>query len=218
MSYKLDKKTIKNLDNWNLLPILQKHLNIKAFLDTNPRICPKRENIFNAFDFDPSKLKVVMIGQDPYPNPTLATGIAFGVPKAEWSKSLDIIEDELAYYLGRIDLEKSLDETMHKWKDEGILMINAALTTEKYKTRSHTKLWRPFLLDLIKQLDTSYSDITFVFLGTDAKSLDVVKNNDKIIKPHPMVDQYGGKVKFRTTYGDKNNLFKLLEKHSIEWI
>ena len=119
-------------------------------------ICPAQENVFKAFNLCKyHDCKVVFIGQDPYPQKGVATGILFGndasTREDDWSPSLKIVRDSV------IDLHKphnliTFDPTLESWAKQGILMINSALTVEMNKVGSHTMLWRPFISKLLKKM------------------------------------------------------------------
>lgn len=137
-------------------------------------ICPNYSNIFKAFELcSYNNLKVVFIGQDPYPQRGRATGILFGndreVDENNLSPSLQIIKE------AAIDFEIPhnsiiFDNTLESWAKQGILMLNSALTVEVNKVGSHTMLWRPFVSSLIKNLIINNSGIIYVLLGEQAKT------------------------------------------------
>ena len=116
-------------------------------------ICPAQENVFKAFSLCKyHDCKVAFIGQDPYPQKGVATGILFGnnasTREDDWSPSLKIVRDSV------IDLRRphnliTFDPTLESWAKQGILMINSALTVEMNKVGSHTMLWRPFISKLL---------------------------------------------------------------------
>ena len=95
-------------------------------------IYPKKENIFRFFDETPfDKVKVVILGQDPYHNPNQAQGLAFSVPEGmKMPPSLVNIFKELNSDLN-IDIPSS--GSLVKWAQEGVLLMNAILTVEENK-------------------------------------------------------------------------------------
>ena len=121
-------------------------------------ICPALSNIFKAFKVCPyNKCRVVFIGLDPYPQKGVATGILFGnskeTPIDKLSPSLEIIKE------AAINLEIphniiTFDHSLESWAEQGILMLNSALTCEVNKVGSHTNIWRPFISKLIKNLSS----------------------------------------------------------------
>lgn len=172
--------------------------NITKFLKSiNPNtICPKLSNVFKAFKVCPyNKLKVVMIGQDPYPDLFLgkprATGILFGndkdIPNDKLSPSLEIIKESAINF----EIPHNIiifDQTLENWASQGVLMINSALTCEVNRIGSHVNHWRPFISSLIKNLSYKESGLIYILFGKQAQTLKPYidsKYNDIIEIEHP---------------------------------
>ena len=158
------------IDKRELLAILSKlEVEYKRKL-----ICPMQGDVFKAFKLCPyDDLKVVMLGQDPYPQKGVATGLLFGnkkeVDEENLSPSLQIVKE------AAINLEiphKSIifDQTLESWAKQGILMINTALTVEMNRIGSHVMLWRPFVANLLKKLSENETDIIYVLFGRQAQT------------------------------------------------
>nr|DAH00782.1 MAG TPA: hypothetical protein [Crassvirales sp.] len=138
-------------------------------------LCPKYPDIFRAFKLCPYEdLKVVMIGQDPYPQKGVATGILFGNRKEtteeDLSPSLQIIKEAAIDY----EIPHSgviFDHTLESWAEQGILMINSALTTKVGVTGLHSMIWRPFMSSLLKNLSEWNPGLIYVLFGEQAKAL-----------------------------------------------
>ena len=169
---------------------LNKVTNILGRMYRNTPICPAQKDVFNAFKYCKlSDLKIVMIGQDPYPQINTATGILFGnskeTPEELLSPSLKIIKEAV------INFEMPhnciiFDNSLLSWAKQGILMINGALTVEMNKIGSHTMLWRPFISKLLSNLSI-YPGIIYVLFGKQAQTFEpYIKKNNYIIKvEHP---------------------------------
>ena len=155
-------------------------------------LCPAQSNVFRAFEFCPLKdLKVVMLGQDPYPQKGVATGLALAnnseTLESELSPSLKVIKEaainfEVPHYC------IIFDQTLESWARQGILMINSALTVEMNKIGSHVMLWRPFIAKLLKNLSEYNTAIVYVLFGRQAQTFKPYINNrfNHIIKiEHP---------------------------------
>lgn len=156
------------------------------------KICPVKDDVFKAFQLCSLKdCRVIFLGQDPYPQKGIATGILFGnkatTKEEDLSPSLQIIKE------ASIDFTKShnypilFDITLESWAKQGILMLNSALTVEMNKIGSHTQLWRPFISQFIKDLST-YGNYLFVLFGQQAQTFEpyINKNYSYIIKEnHP---------------------------------
>ncbi|MFN7116686.1 MAG: uracil-DNA glycosylase, partial [Saprospiraceae bacterium] len=107
-------------------------------------IYPPGPLIFNAFNTTPfDKVKVVILGQDPYHNPGEAMGLSFSVPKGvRMPPSLKNIFQELQEDVG-ITMPSTGDLT--PWAEQGVFLLNAMLTVEKNKPQSHQKIgWQNF--------------------------------------------------------------------------
>lgn len=137
-------------------------------------ICPNQADVFRAFELCPLKdLKVVMLGQDPYPQKGVATGILFGnrkeVTESNLSPSLSVIKEAVINYeITHYGL--TFDNTLESWARQGILMLNSALTVEMNKVGSHTMLWRPFISKLLKNLSSYNTGIIYVLFGRQAQT------------------------------------------------
>ena len=132
-------------------------------------VYPKGSQIFNAFEKTPfSKLKVVIIGQDPYHNPNQAMGLCFSVPEnTPLPPSLQNIFKELYNDIGII-IPKSGDLT--KWATEGVLLLNAILTVRKNEPASHSKIgWQTFTDVVIQQISEKANGIVFLLWGKYAQ-------------------------------------------------
>lgn len=187
-------------------------------------ICPSYKDIFKAFNLCPyNDLKVVCIGQDPYSQRGVATGILFG-NKCETSEdklapSLKIIKEAI------IDLEVShncisFDNSLESWEKQGVLMINSALTVEENKPGSHSLIWRPFISSLLTRLSEINSGIIYVLFGKQAQSFEYFinqKSNTVIKSVHPAYcARYNIKLD-KSLFIQINKLIKEKYNSHIEW-
>lgn len=133
-------------------------------------IYPPGSQIFRAFDLTPvEKVKVVILGQDPYHNPGEAMGLSFSVPKGiATPPSLKNIFKEIETDLG-IRMSGSPDLT--PWAEQGVLMLNAILTVEAHKAASHGKIgWAEFTDAVIKYISDNTEGVVFMLWGNFARS------------------------------------------------
>lgn len=154
-------------------------------------LCPSPKNIFRAFRACPYEdCKVVFLGQDPYPQKGVATGILFGnskdIPEDKLSPSLQVIKEAVINYEvphNHIDF----DNTLESWSRQGILMINTAFTCEVNKVGSHFNIWQPFTSKLIHNLSIRDGGMIYVLFGNQASSFKkYIVNSPKIIEAyHP---------------------------------
>jgi len=133
-------------------------------------IYPPGSLIFNAFSLTPvDKVKVVILGQDPYHNPGQAMGLSFSVPKGVPAPpSLKNIFKEIGTDLG-IAMSGSPDLT--PWAEQGVLLLNTALTVEAGRANSHAVIgWARFTDAVIKYLSDTREGIVFLLWGNFARS------------------------------------------------
>jgi len=156
------------------------------------RFTPPVRTMLRAFEVCPYKeLKVVMLGQDAYWQPEVADGLAFSCGNTMK------VEASLRYIF------KSLEETVYpdgyvwfpdlaRWAEQGVLLINTALTTTVGKVGQHYMLWRPFLSYLFDVLNWNNSGMIYVYFGKKAQewSKAVAENNHKFMVSHPASAAY----------------------------
>ena len=133
------------------------------------QVYPPGRLIFNAFELTPpEKLKVVIIGQDPYHNPGEAMGLCFSVPKnIRKPPSLNNIFKEL-----NRDLQLPIPEhgDLSSWAAEGVFLLNAFLTVEKNRPASHQHIgWQQFTDAVIRTISDHKEHIVFILWGNFAK-------------------------------------------------
>ena len=179
MSLKLDDSWKKYLNNHinsnefkNLLSFIKK--------EYNNHICyPKKQLIFSALNNCPfNKIKLVILGQDPYHNPNQANGYAFSVYDEEKIPPSLInifleIEDDL-------NVKKDRNGDLSVWANQGVLMLNSTLTVRKNKPGSHkNKGWEKFTDEIIKLISLKRNNIVFMLWGNYAKNKSSLIDNKK---------------------------------------
>lgn len=155
-------------------------------------LCPALSNVFRAFKLCPYKeCRVVFIGQDPYPQKGVATGILFGnskeTPEDKLSPSLQVVKESAINFEIPHNII-TFDQTLESWAKQGILMINSALTCEVNKVGSHVNQWRPFVSKLVKNLSYREAGLIYVLFGKQAQTLKPYideRYNDIIEVEHP---------------------------------
>jgi len=172
--------------SWN--PLFEQYtFNLDA-LYSGFKVYPPREKVFSVFEIDVLKIRVVLLGQDPYHGENQANGLSFSVPICEKIppslrnifKELRICFPERNYDFDNGNLERWL-------KEEGIFLLNSSLTVEERKPGSHMKLWEEFTNDVIKFISENNSTCVFLLLGKFAQSKgEFVENPKQIVSaPHP---------------------------------
>ena len=123
----------------------------------------------------------------PYPQRGVATGVLFGNNKGtvQLSPSLEVIKEAAINY-GVPHPPIVFDETLESWGNQGILMLNSALTCELNKPGSHVMLWRRFIAEFLSRLSCTEAGLTYVLFGTQAQTFEpyISKRTSNIIKVH----------------------------------
>ena len=151
-------------------------------------IYPKYNKIYAALNFTPlDKVKVVIIGQDPYHTPGYANGLAFSVNDGVMlPKSLVNIFKEINNELGLLMPNSG---NLQKWAENGVLLLNRILTVEQGKPLSHKNIgWEIFTTNILKLLNEQNQKIVFLLFGRVAEEVKVYLNNPNhliLITSHP---------------------------------
>ena len=133
------------------------------------KIFPPGSQIFRAFDLTPvDKLKVVILGQDPYHGPGQAHGLSFSVPaNMPAPPSLKNIFKEIESDLG---VKMSGYPNLEKWASQGVLLLNAVLTVQSGAAASHSKIgWEEFTDAVIKYISDNCEGVVFLLWGNFAR-------------------------------------------------
>ena len=154
----------------------------------NTPIYPPARLIFNAFDHCPfDKVKVVILGQDPYHGAGQANGLCFSVNKGiQFPPSLMNIFKEIANDTGA---PLPQDGDLTRWSDQGVLLLNATLTVRAAQAGSHQRRgWEDFTDAAIRQLASLRENIVFILWGSYAQKKGSFIDRAKhlvLTSPHP---------------------------------
>jgi len=189
------------------------------------RFTPKIKDVFRAFQIcDNNNLKVVMVGQDPYPhvfdNTTIADGLAFSCSHTEREQpSLRYMFDEIqntvvSDYAHDEDGLYLRDCNLERWAKQGVLLLNTALTTQVGKVGMHYEVWRSFIAELIDYIDNEFSNIVFVFMGNKAQAFNKsINKNTKAVKNHIINVTHPASAAYRNQRWDSKNMFNDINLH-----
>lgn len=135
----------------------------------NPQeIYPAPAQIFRVFRLPLKKIKVVILGQDPYHTPGVADGLAFSVQTAKLSPSLRNILKEVKSDIGQTIIQNG---DLTPWLEQGVFLLNNVLTVEKGHAGSHRQIgWEQITEDCIKMLSTKLPHAVFILWGSDAQA------------------------------------------------
>jgi uracil-DNA glycosylase len=145
---------------------------LEQSLSQLPNLAPRPHLVMAAFTADPSKVRVVIVGQDPYPTPGVAVGRSFAVSGLPVPASLRNMFKELASELAiePTDVTTSLD--LHGWQAQGVLLLNRHLTTLEGQAGAHFKEgWQAFTDAAIAHLLAANPLTVLVLWGNQAQQL-----------------------------------------------
>lgn len=188
----------------------------------NYRYWPKKENVFRLFrEISLDKIKVVILGQDPYHLPEVADGIAFSTQKDKYvPASLKNVFLELSQDLNCILPSKG---DLLPWVKEGVFLINTALTVRDGQALSHMKFWKGFVYSLLEYLNNYDKKIIWVFWGQKAREIGEQcginsANNYVLISAHP--SPYSAEHGFfgSRPFSKVNDLLSRFGKGSVNWL
>ena len=200
------------------------HLNetvTKFYAAETKRVFPPEELIFRAFDLCSfEKLKVVILGQDPYPTFGNANGLSFSVadsvkvlPKSLKNIFLEVQEDL------KIDFPKN--GNLERWANQGVLLLNTILTVDEGSPNSHKDIgWEKFTDAVIHKISTEKSELVFLLWGTKAiakKEIIDCKKHLVLTAPHPSpLSAYRGFFGCKH-FSQTNQYFRKLGITEINW-
>ena len=158
---------------------------------------PPGHLIFNAFNLCPfDKVKVVIIGQDPYHEPGQAHGLSFSVNDGiPFPPSLINIFKEISNDLGT---PMPMSGNLTRWAEQGVLLLNAALTVRGHQAASHQRRgWEKFTDAVIKALDAHRDHLVFILWGGYARSKAKLIDSSRhlvlqSVHPSPLSANHGG--------------------------
>ncbi len=180
MSVEFDKPYFKELV-WKVKEAYQKN-----------EVWPKGGHIFNAFNKCPfPNLKVVILGQDPYPTPGHAHGLCFSVAENvfPFPKSLNNIFKEIKDDLGN---EVPDSGSLESWAEQGVFLLNTVLTVNAHESNSHKEFgWERFTDEVIRAISDQKEKVVFLLWGSQAqRKMDIIDTEKhhilKAVHPSPL--------------------------------
>tara|TARA_R110002012_G_scaffold303796_1_gene505891 strand:- start:42 stop:761 length:720 start_codon:yes stop_codon:yes gene_type:complete len=197
--------------------------NLVSLVESGRRFTPKFKDTMNAFVECPyDDLKVIIIGQDPYPQLGVADGIAFSCSnKGKAEKSLQyILKQTIGDYTetGRV-IYTPEECDLRRWANQGVLLLNTAFTVEVNKIGSHMNMWKPFVEYLFDLINRHKKDIPVIMMGRKAEEWQVNLSNQKLYKvSHPASAAYrGGEWDCKNVFEEVNKELVKQQKDRITW-
>lgn len=181
-------------------------------------IAPSSKDIFRAFKLcNYNNLKCIILGMDPYPQKGIATGLAFAnYADQKISPSLNVIKEALLsnnkFY--------EFDQTLEFWAEQGVLLLNSALTVELNKPGSHTALWRNFIIKVLKNLSLYSPGLVYILFGNTAASFSsfINKTNHVLKEMHPAYYARYSIPMDSTVFDQANRIIYNMNGEKIQWL
>jgi uracil-DNA glycosylase len=173
---------------------------------------PATQKVFRFFAIDPARIKYIIIGQDPYPQPGIATGRAFEVngfrdwtaplPNGSLRNILKLLHQNQRQREKPASIEEIREDILSNrfkilppselfaaWENQGVLLLNTALTCRLNAPNSHAELWLPFTQQLIVYLKQNYPSIIWLLWGKSAWQLcESIPVDRKLNSFHPRLN------------------------------
>ena len=155
---------------------------LAAELEAGREIIPPRNQIFSALDLPPERVRVVIVGQDPYPRRTHAMGRAFAVPASvrPLPGSLRNIFKERRDDIGGVDPASDLSS----WQEQGVLLLNRVLTTNDGQTDGHAHVGWQHVTDRILEVVAAHGAVALLW-GKSAAASQGIFGQRAILSAHP---------------------------------
>lgn len=208
---------ILNRDNPHL-----KVSELEAFLDYEYKtktIFPQKKDLFRALELCPfEKVKVVILGQDPYHGDAQAHGLSFSVP--EQIKTPPSLRNIFKLIFQENTNNKYISNDLTSWAKQGVLLLNSVLTVEKGQASSHSNNgWEEVTDSIIKKTSNQQKKV-FILWGSQAqKKINLIDQNNNLIisgvHPSPL-SAYRGFFD-RDYFGEANQYLKLNKIDLINW-
>lgn len=222
------EKAFKSLNsNWSKIleeelqkPYFTKIIELLSIENNTNKIYPKQDDIFKCLELTPfSKVKVVIIGQDPYHGPGQANGLAFSVNKGiSIPPSLKNIYKELKRDL---KIEFPSHGNLEKWANQGVLLINSTLTVRAGSPNSHEHFgWSYFTDAIIKIVSNKKSGIVFLLWGNFAQKKQHLIDNSKhyvLTTSHPSPLSAHRGFLGSNHFSETNRILKQQNINPIDW-
>jgi len=182
------------------------------------QIHPPTHQVFAALALEPSNVRVVILGQDPYPNASHAMGLAFSVPAdtKPLPPSLRNILAELEADLGKSKVSQG---NLGPWIEQGVLLLNRVLTVETGKSDSHKSLgWQTVTQAIVESVVRANPNVVGMLWGSAAQQLRPLFHPDCVIQSaHPSpLSAYRGFLGSRP-FTEANRKLAAHEQNIILW-
>jgi uracil DNA glycosylase len=199
------------------------------------KLTPRSQDLFKSFQVDLNKLKVVVVGMDSYSNfrnnKPCANGIAFdcslyGKVSPSLEKLYEALRDD-CYRDRQEEVDSFVDWnnlSLQYLVDQGVMLTNAGLCTEKDKPGKYIDLWRPFWKLVYEQVFATEAGLIFIYLGREAQKLrefNIPFSHHLLMAEHPVAASYQEReMRHENVFSKANLILKNNngEQAQIEWL
>lgn len=168
-------------------------------LRPDTEIYPAESQVFRALELTrPDAVRAVIVGQDPYYTKGMATGLAFSVP--ERCRQPRSLQNILRARKSDLGLPISASGSLERWAQNGVLLLNTALTVRRGEANSHRRFWKPFTDAIIRAVSAQSRPIVFLLWGRQAREKrlrDLISDRHVVIESvHPAAWSTGAEPRF----------------------
>lgn len=184
--------------------------------DAGERILPDKRHVFRALELSPEEVRVVILGQDPYPNASDAIGLAFSVPprSSGLPGSLMNIQKEI---LTDIGATTTADGDLTRWSAQGVLLLNRVLTVSAGESASHSSLGWQVITEAIAEHCANQGAVGLLW-GNSARELAPLFEKDRLVEgvhPSPLSAHRG--FLGSKPFSQVNSILESLDLPKIIW-
>ena len=232
--------------SWNdfIQMILDDLIDIEKELTSNDKFTPEKNRVLHFLTLDLNECKIIILGQDPYPQKGIATGRAFEVGNLKsWHEKYSNISLKniiraiyFAYnnnYLKYSEIIRRIHDTpqlfkedefkilppnklFKNWEEQGVLLLNTSFTCEVGIPVSHASIWKKFTLKLLEYIAKSNEQLIWFLWGNHAIEItDGINIDNKYISMHPMMCYDSDERETDFLFGKTNHFFET--KSMINW-
>ena len=209
------------------IQLISDHLDA-ALADTNTTLSPSLNNVFRAlYEVRADKAKAIIMGQDPAPQPGLATGLSFSLPPETPTSKVASVQRVYLEAQNEEFCNNLEDADASRWADEDVLLLNMALTIPCNAEgvcysgiAKHVPLWTEFTQLLMEYIDTLEQPMAFILWGSKARAYDVtVKNplHSVFEGGHPSPKANGAAFFCKNYFSCSNSWLAANDAEPIDW-
>ena len=194
---------------------------LKQESDQGLSISPKIGLVFRAFSMVPlDKVRVVIMGQDPIPDPGLATGLSLSLDPAVPSYKVPGVQRVLLEARNEGFCVNETNGDLVPWVKQGVLLLNSALTVNENKSGSHISLWKNFTTAVVNFINSNASPSVWILLGRNAKSFaDQIDASRHLVLTggHPSRQVRGRRFFCKNYFACANNWLQKQGRGEVDW-